>query len=160
MAAFGAGLRNKGSIKRTLGISTKSYLNSGEIAGYADKVAGVGKAARLIKNGRYIGVALGVGATGLEIQKAFTLGREDECSRAQFVETTSLVGGLVGASAGGYAGAYIGPAVCAALGIASAGIGALACAVLGAAMGGKHAGEYGGEKGKSFGDFLYRESLK
>ena len=77
---------NKGSIKRTLGISTKSYLHTGEIAGYADKVARVGKAARLIKNGSYIGVALGVGATGLEIQKACTLGREDECSRAQFVE--------------------------------------------------------------------------
>lgn len=160
MAAFGASLRKKGSIKRTLGISTKSYLNSGEIAGYADKVAGVGKAARLIKNGSYIGVALGVGATGLEIQKACTLGREDECSRAQFVETTSLVGGLVGASAGGYAGAYIGPAVCAALGIASGGTGALACAVVGGAIGGKYAGEYAGEKGKSFGDFLYRESLK
>ncbi|MBO9549139.1 hypothetical protein [Pseudomonas sp.] len=160
MAAFGASLRNKGSIKRTLGISTKSYLNSGEIAGYADKVAGVGKAARLIKNGSYIGVALGVGATGLEIQKACTLGREDECSRAQFVETASLVGGLVGASAGGYAGAYIGPAVCAALGIASGGTGALACAVVGGAIGGKYAGDYAGEKGKSFGDFLYRESLK
>jgi len=57
-----------------------------EISGYADKVAGVGKAARLIKNGSYIGVALGVGATGLEIQKACTLGREEDCSRAQFVE--------------------------------------------------------------------------
>lgn len=35
MAAFGTSLRNQGSIKRTLGISTKSYLHTGEIAGYA-----------------------------------------------------------------------------------------------------------------------------
>lgn len=63
-------------------------------------------------------------------------------------------------NSGGYAGAYIGPAVCAVLGIASGGTGALACAVVGGATGGKYAGEYAGEKGKSFGDFLYRESLK
>ena len=131
-----------------------------EISGYADKVAGVGKAARLIKNGSYIGVAPGVGATGLEIQKACTLGREEDCSRAQFVETASLVGGLAGASAGAYAGAYIGPAVCAVLGVASGGTGTLACAVAGGAIGGKSAGDYAGEKGKSFGEFLYRESLK
>jgi hypothetical protein len=52
MAAFGASLRNKGTIKKTLGLSTESYLNAGEIAGYADKVAGGGKAANLIKKER------------------------------------------------------------------------------------------------------------
>ena len=52
MAAYGSGLRNKGSMKRTLDISTKSYLHTGEIAGYADKIAGVSKAASLIKKVR------------------------------------------------------------------------------------------------------------
>lgn len=160
MAAFGASLRNQGSIKRTLGISTKSYLHTGEITGYTDKVAGVGKAANMIKKGSYIGIALGVGAAGLDIHRACTLGREEECSKVKFVEGASLAGGLAGASAGGYAGAIIGPAVCLALGLPSGGTGSLVCAVVGGAIGGKYVGDYGAEKGKNFGEVLYRESLK
>nr|WP_232963951.1 hypothetical protein [Pseudomonas putida] len=41
LAAYGSGLKNITSIKRTLGISTKRFLHTGEIAGYANKVAGV-----------------------------------------------------------------------------------------------------------------------
>ena len=160
MAAFGTSLRNQGSIKRTLGISTKSYLHTGEITGYTDKVAGVGKAANMIKKGSYIGIALGVGAAGLDIHRACTLGREEECSKVKFVEGASLAGGLAGASAGGYAGAIIGPAVCLALGLPSGGTGSLVCAVVGGAIGGKYVGDYGAEKGKNFGEVLYRESLK
>lgn len=160
MAAFGTSLRNQGSIRRTLGISTKSYLHTGEITGYTDKVAGVGKAANMIKKGSYIGIALGVGAAGLDIHRACTLGREEECSKVKFVEGASLAGGLAGASAGGYAGAIIGPAVCLALGLPSGGTGSLVCAVVGGAIGGKYVGDYGAEKGKNFGEVLYRESLK
>lgn len=57
LSALGAGLRKQGPIKRTLAISTKRFLSSGEITGYADKVAGLGKAANLIKKGTYIGIA-------------------------------------------------------------------------------------------------------
>jgi len=160
IAAYGASLRNKGSIKRTLGISTKSYLHAGQIAGYADKVAGVGKAARLIKNGSYIGIALGVGATGLEIQRACTLGREEECSKAKFVEGTALAGGLTGASAGSFVGALIAPTVCVALGVPTAGTGSLVCAVVVGAIAGKYAGDYGADKGREYGEILYQESLK
>lgn len=81
LAAYGSGIRNKGSIKRTLGISTKSYLHTGEIAGYANKVSGVATAANLIKKGTYVGIALDVAATGLEIHKACTLGRERNAKR-------------------------------------------------------------------------------
>lgn len=161
MAAFGASLRNKGSIKRTLGISTKSYLHTGEIAGYADKVAGVGKAANLIKKGTYIGIALDVAATGLEIRQACILGRESECQRAAYVNSASLAGGLAGSAAGGYlGGSIVAPAVCAALGVGTAGLGALTCAVIGGAAGAKLAGDFAGEKGEVLGDFLYHEFSK
>ncbi|MNG24453.1 hypothetical protein D3C84_1091790 [compost metagenome] len=46
IASFGSGLRNEGSIKRLLGLSTNSYMHNGEIAGYADKVSGVANAAK------------------------------------------------------------------------------------------------------------------
>ncbi|MGF6394850.1 hypothetical protein [Pseudomonas plecoglossicida] len=160
LSAFGSGLRNHGSIKKVLGISTKSYLHTGEIAGYADKVSGVARAASYIKKGSYIGIALGVGVTGLEIYKACALGREDECTKAQLVESASLAGGLAGAGAGGYAGALVGPSVCVAFGVASGGPGALVCAVVGGAIGGKYVGDYGAEKGRVFGEVLYREGLR
>ncbi len=92
MAAYGSGLQNKGSVKRALEISTKSYLHTGEIAGYAEKIAGVSKAASLIKKGTYIGLGLDVASTGLSIHHACTFGRSEDCRKAKYVEGVSLVG--------------------------------------------------------------------
>ncbi len=80
--------RNQGKVKQALGISTRSYLHTGEIAGYADKVSGVAKASNLVKKGTYIGTALDVAATGLSIHKACTMGREEQCRRAKYVESS------------------------------------------------------------------------
>lgn len=158
IAAYGSGLRNKGKIKHALGISTRSYLHTGEIAGYADKVSGVAKAANLVKKGTYIGTALDVAATGLSIHKACTVGREEQCRRAKYVESSTLIGTLAGGSAGGYVGGMAGTGVCAVvLGLSTGGPGALACAVVGGAVGGKLFGDLGGDGGEMLGDFLYRE---
>lgn len=161
LTAYGSGLKNKRSIKRTLGISTKSYLHTGEIAGYANKVAGVAKASNLIKKGAYIGVALEVAGTGLEIHKACTLGREDDCKRARYVEGGSLIGGLAGGAAGGYvAGTILAPALCAAIGFSTAGTGGLLCAVVIGGAGAKIGGEIGEERGELYGELLYRKFSK
>ncbi|NWL07131.1 MULTISPECIES: hypothetical protein [Pseudomonas] len=161
MAAFGASLRNRGSIKKTLGISTKSYLHTGEIAGYADKVAGVGKAANLIKKGAYIGVALEVASTSLSIKKACTEGREGECKRATIVESGSLAGGVGGGLIGAIGGNLIGMAACGVVfGIASGGPGAIACGVGGGALGGMVGGEFGSDGGEYLGEILYERVIK
>lgn len=158
VAAYGSGLRNQGKIKQALGISTRSYLNHGEIAGYADKVSGVARASNLVKKGTYIGTALDVASTGLAIHKACTTGREDQCRRAKYVESSTLMGSLAGGSAGGYVGGMIGTGVCAVvLGISTGGPGALACAVIGGAAGGKIFGDFGSKGGEMLGDFLYSE---
>ncbi|EPJ2808230.1 hypothetical protein ACTHGN_001243 [Pseudomonas putida] len=157
MAAYGSGLRNKGSIKRTLGISTKHYIHTGEIAGYANKVASVARASSLIKQGTYIGVALEIAATGLDIHNACTLGHEEDCTRAKYIDGGSLVGGLAGGGAGGYlGGAIIAPVLCAAIGLPTGGTGGLLCAVIIGAAGATIGGKAGGEKGEAYGDFLYR----
>ncbi|HDS1776131.1 TPA: hypothetical protein QEM49_000601 [Pseudomonas putida] len=157
LAAYGSGLRKKGKAKRTLGISTKSYLHSGEIVGYAEKIAGVSKAANLIKKGTYIGIGLDVAATGLSIHQACTLGREDECAQARYVEGGALIGSIGGSAAGGAVGGAIATVVCTAvLGIPTGGSGALVCAVLGGTLGGKIGGDKGGQGGEYFGDILYR----
>jgi len=158
VAAYGSGLRNQGRIKQALGISTRSYLHTGEIAGYAAKVSGVANASNLVKKGTYIGTALDVASTGLSIYKACTMGREDQCRRARYVESSALVGSLAGGSAGGYVGGIAGTGVCAVvLGISTGGPGALACAVVGGAVGGKLFGDFGTKAGEMVGDFLYSE---
>jgi len=160
IASFGSGLRNEGSIKRLLGLSTNSYMHNGEIAGYADKVSGVANAAKWIKRGTYIGTALEVGSTGLSIHKACTVGREEQCRKAKYVEGSSLVGSLAGASAGGYLGGIAVTGGCVlVLGITT-GPGALVCGVVGGAAGGWAGGETGKWGGEQFGEFLYGEVTK
>jgi len=161
LAAYGSGLRNKSSIKRTLGISTKSYLHTGEIAGYANKVSGVATAANLIKKGTYVGIALDVAATGLEIHKACTLGREEECKKAQYVEVTSLTLGLGGTTVGAIVGKRLLGAACSVVfGLASRGGGALACGVFGGTVGGMAGGKLGNAAGAEIGEILYEAVSK
>lgn len=159
-AAYGSGLRNQGKIKRMLQLSTKRYLSTGEITGYAEKVAGVAKAANIIKKGAYIGVALDVTATGLSIHNACTLGREEECRKAKYVELSGLAGSISGSAAGGVVGAAIVSTVCVALSIPSAGGAGVACAVVGGAIGGKYGGDFGKEWLGALGEIVYERTLE
>ncbi|AHG42939.1 SSU ribosomal protein S2p (SAe) [Pseudomonas syringae CC1557] len=158
--AYGSGLRNKGSIKRLLGLSTNSYMHTGEIAGYADKVSGVAKASKWIKRGTYIGTALEVGSTGLAIHKACTAGREEQCRKAKYVEGSSLLFNVGGASLGGYFGGLGLTAGCAVLLGITTGPGALVCGVVGGAAGGWAGGKGGEEAGERIGEYLYSEVTK
>lgn len=161
LSSYGSGLSVEGTIKRILNISTKSYLKTGEIAGYAQKVDGVARAVKLIKRGTYVGTALDVGATALKIQKACAEGREAQCTRAKYVETSSFAFGLGGGIAGGALGASAATLGCVVvLGLATGGPGALACGVIGGVVGGIGVGEFGSQKGEQIGDYLYRESLQ
>ncbi|WIN06524.1 hypothetical protein ACTAB0_19450 [Pseudomonas syringae] len=156
--AYGSGLRNEGSIKRLLGLSTSSYMHTGEIAGYADKVSGVAKASKWIKRGTYIGTALEVGSTGLSIHKACTVGREEQCTRAKYVEGSTLVGSVSGSIIGGSVGGAIGTFTCVVgLGLVTGGPGALACAVIGGAAGGFLVGKIGENIGEGTGEFIYKK---
>ncbi|MGA9703394.1 hypothetical protein [Pseudomonas sp.] len=157
MARFGTGLKNEGSIKKMLGISSKSYWHHGEIRGYEERVRRVAKASQILKKGTYIGIALDVGATALDIAEACTTGREQECTQAKYVEGGKLVLGAGGASAGGVVGMPLGVAACMIVfGMPTAGAGALACAIVGSAAGGFAGGKIGSVLGEGTGEFLYR----
>lgn len=159
MARFGTGLKNEGSIKKMLGISTKSYWHHGEIREYEQTVKRIAKASQILKKGTYIGIALDVGVTALEITEACSAGREDECNRAKFVEGGKLVLGVGGAAYGGYAGLGVGVAVCAAVfAIPTAGASALGCAIVGAAIGSVAVGSLGSHAGEQIGTRLYEIS--
>jgi hypothetical protein len=96
-----------------LGISSKSYWHHGEIRGYEETVKRVAKASEMLKKGTYIGIALDVGVTALEITEACSTGREQECTRAKFVEGGKLAFGVGGAAFGAEVGAAVGMVACA-----------------------------------------------
>ncbi len=157
MARFGSGLKNETSIKKMLGISSKSYWHHGEIRGYEERVKRVAKASQILKKGTYIGIALDVGAAALEITEACTIEREQECTRAQYVEGGKLLLGAGGAYAGGSTGATLGIGACAIVfGIPTAGAGALACAIVGGAAGALALGSAGSVMGEVGGTFIYK----
>ena len=157
LARLGTGLKNEGSIKKMLGISSKSYWHHGEIRGYEETVKRVAKASEMLKKGTYIGIALDIGATALEITEACSTGRKQECTQAKYVESSKLVGSVGGASVGGTLGALAGIGACAIVfGIPTAGAGALACAIVGGAAGGLTFGNLGSKGGEWVGDILYQ----
>jgi hypothetical protein len=159
MARFGTGLKSEGSIKKMLGISTKSYWHHGEIRRYEQTVQRIAKASQMLKKGTYIGIALDVGATALEITEACSTGREQECTRAKYVEGGKLVLGVGGAALGGYAGMGFGVAVCTAVfAIPTAGVSALGCAIVGGVVGSVAAGSVGNQTGELSGTRLYEVS--
>lgn len=80
-ARFGTGLQGHESLKKVLGISTKSYLHKGEIAGYAQRIRETAQMSKWLGKGTYLGVALDVGVAGLEIKEACVTGREAQCRR-------------------------------------------------------------------------------
>lgn len=93
-AGLGSGLKNSNGIRNMLGLSTTSYRRYGEVAGYAEKIAKVSKAARYMKAGGHVGIALNVAASGLAIHQACSVGREEECTEAKYIEGGKLAGGL------------------------------------------------------------------
>ena len=156
-ARWGTGLKNQGSIKKMLGISSKSYWHHGEIRGYEESVKRVAKASQLLKKGTYIGLALDVGATALEIAEACSTGREQACTQAKYVEGGKLALGIGAATGGTLIGTYAGIGACMIVfGIPTAGAGALACAIVGGAAGGLAAGKLGSAAGEGIGKLLYK----
>ncbi|WP_352230445.1 hypothetical protein [Pseudomonas sp. SR18] len=140
-----------------LGISSKSYWHYGEIRGYEETIKRVARASQILKKGTYIGLAMDVGSTAMEIAEACSTGREQECTRAKYVEGSKLVGSVGGASAGGTLGPLVGIAACAIVfGIPTAGAGALVCAIVGGTAGGLAFGTLGGTGGEWVGNILYQ----
>jgi hypothetical protein len=139
-----------------LGISTKSYLHTGEIRGYAKRIGGVAKAANLLKKGTAVGIGLNVASTALEIKEACSVGRDEVCEKAKYVEGTKLVGGVSLGSVLGGIGATAGTTACVAVfGIPSLGVGALGCGIIGGVLGASGGGMAGEAGGEAIGEILY-----
>lgn len=156
-ARLGTSLQGHKSLKKVLGISTKSYLHKSEIVGYTQRIKSIAQTSRFLGKGTYVGLGLDVGVAGLEIKEACMQGRSEQCSRAKYVEGGKLTGGVVGAAAGGLIGARIAEYACKiVLGIALKGQGQLMCGIVGGAAGGYVGGTLGGDVGEDAGDLIYK----
>jgi hypothetical protein len=155
IARWGTGMHNKGSIKKMLGISTKSYLHTQELRGYSERLAHIAKASKLLRAGTPVGIGLNAWSSYLEIEEACSLGREEACTRAKFVEGAKLVGGVSGGYFGGMMGTSAGTFTCFLVLGALSGPGALACMIVGAAAGGYGGSVLGETGGEMMGTKLY-----
>jgi hypothetical protein len=156
IAHWGTGMRNNGSIKKMLGVSTKSYLHNQELRGYSQRLEHIAKASKLLRAGTPIGIALNAWSTHLEIKEACSTGREEMCRKAKYVEGTKLVLGV----GGGIGGSVIGSAAFVPLclivfGVTTAGVGAIGCGIAAAAIGGYAGGMAGEIYGESVGEVIY-----
>ncbi|WP_230623658.1 hypothetical protein [Stutzerimonas stutzeri] len=157
------GLGNYPTLRQDLGISTRSLVHHwskggapGQIPGYATHMDEIAKAAKYLRNGSHIGIALGGTASALKVQEVCQAGETQACQKIRFTETGNFAGALGGGSVGAWIGGGTAPAICAAIGLGSGGIGGVACALV--VVGGASAagGAIGGGSGEKGGELLYK----
>lgn len=155
------GLGSYITLRQDLGISTRSLVHHwskggapGQIPGYATHMDQIAKAAKHLKNGSYIGIALGGTASALKVQEVCQAGETQACKKIRFTETGSFAGALGGGSAAvSIASRLAAGPICAAIGLGTVGVGGFVCGLVvvgGASVaggaGGGWAGELAGEK--------------
>ena len=161
------GLGSYPTLRRDLGISTRSLVHHwskggapGQIPGYATHMDEVAKAAKYLKYGGHIGIALGGTASTLKVQEVCRAGDSQACEKVRFTETGSFVGGVVGGSAAVWASGLAAPTLCAAIGLGSGGVGGIVCGMVlvgGASVAG---GAGGGLAGEVVGEKIYERSQR
>ena len=142
---------DRGAIKKMLGISTRSYLHTGEIRRYAERIAKIARTAKVLKAGTPLGIALSTASTALEIKEACSTGREEQCSKAKYLEVGKLGGSVVGGMAGG----ALVTALCFVVLGPTTGPVSLGCLLIGGGTGGAIGGSYGGALGETAGEKIY-----
>jgi len=133
----------------TTGYSSRRGV-SGEIPGYATHFDEVAKAAKYLKYGGHIGIALTGTASSMKVQEVCRAGETEACDKIRFTEAGSFVGGVGGGSAGVWIGSVTAPYICGAIGLASGGLGGIVCGLV--VVGG--ASYAGGEGGEWFGEMV------
>ncbi len=160
------GLGSYPTLRQDLGISTRSLVHHwsrggapGQIPGYASHMDQIAKAAKYLRNGSYIGIALGGAASALKVQEVCQAGETQACQKIRFTETGSFAGALGGGSAAVSITSRLaaGP-ICAAIGLGSGGIGGVVCVLVVAGGASVAGGAGGGWAGELAGGKIYERS--
>ncbi|AMA47561.1 PAAR domain-containing protein [Pseudomonas alabamensis] len=147
------------TLRRDLGISSKSLVHhwskagvAGEIPGYAthmDKVSAMGK---YLNAGGYIGVGIGGVSSALKIKEVCAAGRDEACKKITITEASSFGGGFAGGAMGSRLSTLAAGRLCLSVSpmrtlvcsVAVVGAGAWTGASVGTRAG-EHLGDYAGE---------------
>ncbi|MDA8485583.1 hypothetical protein NNO07_21145 [Pseudomonas resinovorans] len=154
------GLGSYDTLRRDLGISTRSLVHHwslagtpGQIPGYASHLDEVAKVAKYLKYGGHFAIAVGGGSSALKVQEVCQAGETQACQKIRFTETGSFVGGVGIGALASRAGSLAAAPVCIFVGIGTAGVGGMACTLIVAggvsylgATGGPQIGEWVGDK--------------
>ena len=156
------GLGNHSTLRRDLGISTRSLVHHwskggapGQIPGYATDMDEVAKAAKYLKYGGYIGIALTGTASSMKVQEVCRAGETEACEKVRFTEAGSFSGGIAGGSALMALTSPAAGSVCAAIGIGSGGVGGVVCGLIMVGGASFVGGVVGSKAGEVMGEALY-----
>ena len=152
-------------LKTALGISSRSLVHHwdkaggpGQIPGYSAHVEATSRAARYMKAGGYIGIALGGVSASLAIQQVCNNDSRAACEKIKFTEGGKFAGSVAGGAFGGSAGGVAGGAICLALGVTT-GIGGVVCVATLVGAGAWAGTTIGGTRGEQIGEKLYEKTL-
>ncbi|WXL26773.1 hypothetical protein WG219_04635 [Ectopseudomonas mendocina] len=158
------GLGSYHTLRRDLGISTRSVVHhwsrSGapnQIPGYATHMREIAKAAKILKGGGHIGMALSVTASGVKIKEVCEAGSATACEKVKYTEAGSLAGGLVIGTASMAIASSSAGSLCAFIGLGTGGVGGVICGlgVIGTVS--FFGGKVGSEIGENIGGRIYEE---
>jgi hypothetical protein len=158
IARWGTGMHNRGSIKKMLGISTKSYLHTGELRDYTRRMSNIARTAKLLKYGTHVGIVMNATASALEISEACLVGRENKCIKTHYVAGGKLGGAVMGGLVGGALAGAATKSLCLAVAVPTGGWGGLACGIIVGVAGGYIGGALGESFGGDVGELLYNWS--
>ncbi|QXH78104.1 PAAR domain-containing protein [Pseudomonas salmasensis] len=152
-------------LKTALGISNRSLVHHwdkaggpGQIPGYSAHVEATSRAARYMKAGGYIGIALGGVSASLAIQQVCNNDSGAACEKIKFTEAGKFAGSVGGGAAAGWVGGVAGSTICLGLGVTT-GIGGVICVAALVGTGAWAGTTIGGKGGEMGGEILYEKSL-
>ncbi len=160
VARSGLSLDGDASLKRALGLSSKSLVHHwksagvGDIPGYSTHFSKLARAAKWSSRMGYAGIGLGFAGATLAVKQACTFGSDEDCKRAYFNEFGRFGGSTFGGWVGGAGGVY----VCIALAGAT-GVGGVACALIVGGSASVGGGKLGGDAGQYVGGDIIHELI-
>ncbi|MCX2898764.1 PAAR domain-containing protein [Pseudomonas mandelii] len=148
-------------LKKALGISTRSLVHHwdkagapGQIPGYATHVDSTSRAAKYMKAGGYIGIAIGGVSSLLAVQEVCNGGSETACEKVRLREGGKFALSTAGGYLGGEIGFSVSAPICVALTV-STGVGGVICVATLVGVGAWAGTKVGANAGEIMGDKLY-----
>ncbi len=148
-------------LKTALEISSRSLVHHWskagaprQIPGYATHVEGTSRAAKYMKTGGYIGIAIGGVSSLAAIQDVCNGDSGAACEKIRFTEGGKFGLSTLGGVALGWAGQIASSSICAALGL-STGVGGVVCVATLVGTGAWVGTTYGGMGGEYMGEKIY-----